>query len=261
MARAISYSQLRLFSQCPRAYYYRYEAGIRVPQTLRLVEGQAYHAAFEAGNRARLAGRSASTSEMEEHWHAYLDGVLAAEEVLSEGDELDEARRIVRPALLEYGRRIYPHLRPEEAELRFTADFRTETTTVTFTGVIDVVEAGALLDYKVHHRPRTLNVAGDPQLCLYAHFVPRPQTGIVELLRRRDPELRVITAEPGDVERDNALLWARRTVDAILACRSSGSWPCCAPDAWNCSERWCDFFGICYRRPLTPAPAKEMEGL
>lgn len=247
--RPYSYSQLHTYTECPRRYYYVYELGLRLPPPFLLVEGRAYHQTLEQANRELLENRAVSAKEMveryEERLHSLLSEDSTEEGVEASRDQVVESVNGANLVLPVYAENIYVHLRPVLIEHRFDGAL---DDSMPFCGVVDLVENDSIVDYKIVSKIDAPNVVRrSPQLKLYQHFIQRPRVSIVQLSRNSN---RVMRADhvPTDIERSNAVAWARRVIQAIEASRATGQWSPASPTSWTCDKKWCGFYGICYTK-------------
>lgn len=251
----ISWTQLQCFARCPRAYYLRYVAGLRLPTPFRFIEGQAYHKTFEHAGRELIEGRRAAAADLVDRFVADLEARLAAEEVDGHPDDAAAAKDAGLVTVPAYCADVYPTLRPRDVERRFLETWTLDDGTQTgFCGVVDVVEDNRILDYKVSaaNRQSARDAATSPQLLLYADALGAANVGFVVVRPSKyAPLIQSLVAAPDDTARRNVRLWARRTASALLACRAANVWPVPPMDNWNCSPKWCEYFSVCFATPLT----------
>ncbi len=204
LQRTVSPSRLTLFLQCRLKFWFRYVARIVKPKSAALHVGGTAHAVLKAWNKSRWRQAPLTLKQLhDEYARAWAD---QTEEPIEwePGEEAAEKTtgwRLVETYIRES--KIPAELRPDAVEVPVEADLR-EHGLPTLIGVLDLVQAGVIVDYK------TSGQTPNPERAVHAHEVQtssyavlyREATGKREagievhtLVKLKTPKL-VVTATP-----------------------------------------------------------------
>jgi putative RecB family exonuclease len=214
LQRTVSPSRLTLFLQCRLKFWFRYVARIAKPKSGALHVGSTAHAVLKAWNKARwrLAPLTlkALHDEFAKAWADQTD-----EPVQWEPGEEAEAKtgawRLVETYIRES--KIPAELRPDAVEVPVEADLR-EHGLPTLIGVLDLVQAGIIVDYKTSGQTpnperavHTHEVQTSSYAVLYREATGKREAGIEvhTLVKLKTPKLVVTAAPPMSDEQQTRL--------------------------------------------------------
>lgn len=235
-----------MYSRCPRQYRFRYLQGIKVKPDVGMKDGLSHHTAVEQANRQLIESRAATAADL-------MDWRAAAFDALDkEGGEIPGPKERARldDAAAEIYTKYVPEiqnsgiLRPREVEKRFEAPYLGRQVM----GVVDVLQDdGAVLDYKRTTKAKSADVIKRlPQLHIYGDILGTKSAGHIQFVVADKPKVvfTPVTLEKEDKEKVRK--WADSIMTAIDQSVSSGVWPRCSPDCWQCSPRFCGYYKMCF---------------
>lgn len=246
----LSWSQIRLFQSCPRAYYNKYVLGLPQRPVYALVSGKSLHRGLELHNRELARNRPGmKTKDIVDASVAAFDATEGLEELdvpKTEGrdrlvdDITDPVRSYladVEPQALDYAR---PALETDvEREIWF------EVAGAKFVGYVDVVLPKLVVDYKLLGRLKSAqDVERDGQLILYQRVLERP-AAFVQLVRGRGKTTLTPQVVAPNVAR-GVMKGIEDAVRSIEICRQTGHWPMCSSTNWACAAGNCEFYRKCF---------------
>lgn len=258
----ISYSQMRMYKQCPKAYEFRYVEGIREPLPGRVMVGSAFDKGANAMLRMSMQGQPVDEDA----------GIAAALEYVDNPDGEFDLTDIagddaltgkMMGALREYAE-IIPTMTvkgvQESVEYMLTDD-------VMLIGNIDLIELcpDASGDLMITDNKSTLkkksgkftfdNAIIDEQLTLYAMAVDAVReervTGrgwrVVDIGRKTPGRVESIHIkdETPDVTAELAKNYALANINMMEHSCETGSFAPTARGTWACTFAYCEFFNRC----------------
>ena len=204
LQQTVSPSRLTLFLQCRLKFWFRYVARLPKPKSAALHVGGSTHAVLKAWNKSRWRNAPLTLKQLhDEYAKAWAD--QADEPVEWEPGE-EEAEKITGWRLVEtYIResKIPADLRPDAVEVPVEADLH-EHGLPTLIGVLDLVQAGIIVDYKTSGQTpnperavHTHEVQTSSYAVLYRESTGKREAGIEvhTLVKLKTPKL-VVTATP-----------------------------------------------------------------
>ena len=204
LQRTVSPSRLTLFLQCRLKFWFRYVARIVKPKSAALHVGGTAHAVLKAWNKSRWRQQPLTLKALhDEYAKAWAD---QAEDPV-EWDDDEEAQKMTGWRLVEtYIResKIPPELRPDAVEVPVEADLHVHGLP-TLIGVLDLVQAGVIVDYKTSSQTpnperalHTHEVQTSSYAVLYREGTGKQETGIEvhTLVKLKTPKLAVTAAPP-----------------------------------------------------------------
>ena len=204
LQRTVSPSRLNLFLQCRLKFWFRYVARIVKPKSAALHVGGTAHAVLKAWNKSRWRQEPLTLKALhDEYAKAWAD---QAEDPV-EWDDDEEAQKMTGWRLVEtYIResKIPPELRPDAVEVPVEADLHAHGLP-TLIGVLDLVQAGVIVDYKTSGQTpnperalHTHEVQTSSYAVLYREGTGKRETGIEvhTLVKLKTPKLAVTAAPP-----------------------------------------------------------------
>ena len=154
LQQMVSPSRLTLFLQCRLKFWFRYVARIAKPKSAALHVGGSAHAVLKAWNKSRWRQEPLTLKQIHDAYaNAWAD--QADEPVQWEPGEEDEEKKVGWRLVETYIResKIPPELRPDAVEVPVEADLH-EHGLPTLIGVLDLVQAGIIVDYKTSGQTR-----------------------------------------------------------------------------------------------------------
>ncbi len=204
LQRTVSPSRLTLFLQCRLKFWFRYVARIAKPKSAALHVGGSAHAVLKAWNKSRWRQEPLTLKQLHDAYaEAWAD--QADEPVQWEPGEEDEEKKVGWRLVETYIResKIPPELRPDAVEVPVEADLH-EHGLPTLIGVLDLVQAGIIVDYKTSGQTpnperavHTHEVQTSSYAVLYREATGKREAGIEvhTLVKLKTPKL-VVTATP-----------------------------------------------------------------
>jgi putative RecB family exonuclease len=165
LQQMVSPSRLTLFLQCRLKFWFRYVARIAKPKSAALHVGGSAHAVLKAWNKSRWRQEPLTLKQLhDEYATAWAD--QADEPIEWEKGEEDEEKKVGWRLVETYIResKIPPELRPDAVEVPVEADLH-EHGLPTLIGVLDLVQAGIIVDYK------TSGQTPNPERAVHTHEV------------------------------------------------------------------------------------------
>lgn len=258
----VSYSQMRLFKMCPKAYEFRYIEGLRLPLSGKVKVGSAFDKAADVLLRSRMqnedvvaeAGITAALDYMKDPGEEFDETDIASD------DELD-AR--LTGAIEEYAALAE---KIDVVRVQHELDYPLNDDVI-LTGKIDVVESvpdGGLVitDNKTTLKKRsgkyTYDLATtDEQLTLYSATLELGEPDASNVIGRGWRVVDIGRKTPGRIENihvkdndpdataklaiDNALI----TLDMMEHACDTGLFAPLGRGSWKCSHTYCEFFNRC----------------
>ena len=268
----ISYSQMRMYKQCPKAYEYRYVDGIKGVMPGRVKVGSAFDKAANEMLRQRMDDKpvdeEAGIGAALEYWNAPNEDF---DETDIAGD--DDLMGKMMSAIREYAALA------AQTDVQYVQHFLEYSLTpdVLLIGNIDLVEmsaeAGGLIitDNKSTMKKRSGRyshdiAAIDEQLTIYtagmAATQDEPVVGrgwnVVDIGRKTPGRIETIQVKDANVDKTIELAngYARATLAMMENSCESGSFAPLGRGTWACSDKYCEFYARCEygskNRTVTP---------
>lgn len=268
----VSYSQMRMYKQCPKAYEYRYVDGIKGLLPGRVKVGSAFDKAANEMLRQRMEDKKvdeeAGIGAALEYWN---EPDIEFDETDIAGD--DDLMGKMMSAIREYA------VIAEKTDVQYVQHFLEYDLTpdVLLIGNVDLVEfseeAGGLIivDNKSTLKKRSGRyshavAAYDEQLTIYTAGMIATQDdtvvgrgwNVVDIGRKTPGRIETIHVKDDKVNLTAELAneYARATVQMMEHSCETGSFAPIARGTWACSQQYCEFFNRCdygsKHRNITP---------
>jgi putative RecB family exonuclease len=204
LQQTVSPSRLTLFLQCRLKFWFRYVARIAKPKSAALHVGGSAHAVLKAWNKSRWRREPLTLKQLHDAYaKAWAD--QTEEPVQWEPGEEDEEKKVGWRLVETYIResKIPAELRPDAVEVPVEADLQ-EHGLPKLIGVLDLVQAGIIVDYKTSGQTpnperavHTHEVQTSSYAVLYREATGKREAGIEvhTLVKLKTPKL-VVTATP-----------------------------------------------------------------
>jgi hypothetical protein len=251
----LSYSQLWLFSSCPKRWFLERVEKLRMVPQWALVTGSSIHKGLETNNLEIASGQKGlMPGEIVESAIAEMEGFEGVEEMEKNGVSvpLDKAKdRFAKEAtapVTQYKHEMEPDLLQEGEITGVEEEVNFEIGGVPFVGYLDLVleGAGLFFDYKFVSRKKSDHaIRYDAQSRLYQLAKPDCSASLIQLIRgsKRCEEGKIPNL---DRATNGITAWAETQVSAIKVALKTGVFPRCQPGSWQCSKQTCSFFRNCY---------------
>jgi len=251
----ISWSQLRLFGECPEAWRRRYVDGDKIPPGIKMAQGVAVHYGAECNWRHKLEAQADLSSEQIQDiacdkMRSTIDAGLAlSKEERRRGSRIVMGEAIDRTALLAelFAKKVAPQYQPALIEQQFVIELPEASHDLV--GILDLAtDLRKVVNFKTSGKKHTADdVAHSPQLTLEA-------AGYQQITGHRASEVRldvlynwarpcrsVLRSQRG--EADFTALACR--VNAMLRAIEQGNFPPRSPGSGMCSRSRCGYFSTC----------------
>lgn len=234
----LSASAVSMYQRCPRQFEFRYVHGIKSPPSVALVEGLAHHDWLRVHNQGRV--RSQERLRGDEAMDLFTDfwragkGEASDHSMAADRDVPARAQRLIDAYLRGPDQKLEPTSAEEKVQLVLGG--------VPVLGFIDVMTEDAVLDYKVVGKKKSKSdVENSLQMAIYAAAKPRAKrVGMMSFVK---PSAKIVTEE---ARVNKAMVsWAGEVVASVAGAVKASAFPCCAPDSWVCSERFCGYWDRC----------------
>jgi len=241
----LSYSMIRAYLDCPRAFYYRYVK--RLPAMLdgRLVAGRVYHHGISYALKRRMAGEFVILDEvkdiMSDRWEAEVaeqvvydeldEPKVEAKEINWEDDSPGRLKDVIIKLAGIYFQKVLPTLEPVAVEERLEG----EVNGVRLVGYPDcVLNHNGVIDHKFAQKRMTQeNADKDPQLSIYAILLQKPiWGGFHQALDQKEPNINIVLTE----RNQNDMEWTGKLVEQVWEAIQSGIFPP-NPLTWKCGDK------------------------
>lgn len=241
----LSFSGTDTYLKCGKQYEFRYISGIKSPPGVALIEGSSHHKALEQNNlQKKDQGRDMSYSNLTDIFMTDFRTRVKAEENVQWGGETED-NIFSRAKILheKYINQVAPNIHPIEIEKKFEIPLEVEKgNTIIIKGVCDLEQVENLLDYKTAARSKgQAEVDNSLQLSLYSYATKKREVGIIELIKKANPEIGMITSRRDATQ----VLWALEVVKSVAKAIQAKVFPLAPPTSWACSERFCGYWGMC----------------
>lgn len=256
----LSYSSLRLYAECPKAWWHRYINKTPTVITGRMHLGTALDRAIRNLHDQVIAG-SAPDADTAKHvgtteWESESD--------INMTDVADlDIGKAINDCIDAYAEHVLPTMRPVATQLKVEQPIRVNNDTATLVGYIDLIEdtdkGNVVTDIKTTTTGRSSSrytddaAITDTQLRIYQAIMGDAVVGrgwrVADLGLKRGVKIRNIHVyeEEDAIERTNALTMKAVTEQAGMINHSCGNWdfPPNAIGSWKCSIRYCDYYAHC----------------
>lgn len=257
----VSYSQMRMYKQCPKAYEYRYVEGIKGVMPGRVKVGSAFDKAANELLRQRMNNNSidadAAIGKALEYWDK-PDSEFDETDIAADDDLMGKMMSAIREYTTIAENTNVQHV---QYELKYNI-----TPDVLIVGNIDLVELSdeaqglVITDNKSTMKKRSgrytfENAAIDAQLTLYTAGMiasqDEPVTGrgwnVVDIGRKSPGRIETVHIKDTNAEKTAELAtnYALATIDMMENSCTSGLFAPIARGTWACSAQYCEFFNRC----------------
>jgi putative RecB family exonuclease len=222
LQKTVSPSRLNLFLQCRLKFWFRYVARIAKPKSAALHVGGAAHSVLKAWNKSRWRNAPLTLKALhEEYAKAWAD--QTDKPVQWEPGEEDEKKKVGWRLVETYIResKFLADLRPDAVEVPVEADLGEHGLPILM-GVLDLVQAGVIVDYKTSGQTpnperavHTHEVQTSSYAVLYRESTGKREAGIEvhTLVKLKTPKL-VVTATPPMTDQQQTRLF--RLIEAYV---------------------------------------------
>jgi putative RecB family exonuclease len=215
LQKRLSASRLNSFLSCRLKFWFRYVEGLTKPKTAALHVGSTVHSVLKAWNKARWKNQPLTLKQLHDEFiKAWAESEGEAVE-WADGEEADEKAtgwRLIETYIRESN--ISPDTKPDAVEVPVETDLH-QHGLPTLIGVLDLVQAGTIIDYKTTGQTPNAEKAAhtnEVQTSIYA-MLYRDATGKREngielhhLVKLKTPKL-VITPLPPMSEQQQTRLF------------------------------------------------------
>lgn len=236
----IDFSAIDTYLRCAKQFYFRYIQGIKSPPAIAMIEGTSHHKAMEVNNRNKKDKSKDLKPQVltDVFIDTFRERVKGAKDIKWEGD--DENRIHTRAKILhtEYINHLAPKIKPVDIE----EHFEKEVSFGKLYGTIDLTDKKRVYDYKTTGKSKSQSeIDNNLQLSLYSHAAEKPEVAIIQFVKTANPYVGLLPAKrsKGDVR------WALRVAESVSGAIKAGQFPMTSPTGWQCSERFCGYWGIC----------------
>ena len=178
LQKKVSASRLTLFLQCRLKFFFRYVAGIVKAKTAALHVGGTVHAVLKAWNKARWRNQPLTLKELHDEfskaWADVGDDPVKWENAAEEDAEKGTGSRLVETYIRESN--IPANSKPEAVEVPVETDLH-QHGLPTLIGVLDLVQAGKIIDYKTSGQTPNAEKVALPRVHLVASLLKRRLLG------------------------------------------------------------------------------------
>ena len=215
----LSPSSVDVYLKCPHAFELRYVMGFKSEEVgSNRVQGSAIHKAIERGDE-----------DWSKAWGEMKEDITEWEE---KEDEIKK-RISVFQGLYEKD--------PVEAE-EVEIQVKGEVGGIPAEGYVDAKVDGGIVDYKVVKRAKTLlEVEKGIQFGVYSLLTGVDSVEAYCFVKTKVPQVKRVKGVRTKKSNERVAEVFRGVAEGI----KKGSFPVCAPDAWNCCERYCDMWRYC----------------
>jgi len=249
----LSHSQIETYQKCPKAYEFQYivkPEGIGTSEAL--LVGSAMHKQMAKLLVAKSNPRSTfNLTEAKKLLTQELGdtlGTLAAVRPASPPNVTQEIQ--VAVALLEeWHSQIYRHFhtQPDMVEKKIELEIGGYPF-VGFIDAIDITSNHEVIDWKVTSMAKTQADANNSlQLSIYSMATRYPNVGFVSLVKPRanSKNWKPSVVKVSSTRSKHQLEWAEYLVSKVAEGIGKKIFPPCSPTAFNCSEKYCNFWHLC----------------
>ena len=178
LQKKVSASRLTLFLQCRLKFFFRYVAGITKPKTPALHVGGTVHAVLKVWNKARWKNQPLTLKELHDEfskaWADVGDDPVKWENAAEEDAEKGTGSRLVETYIRESN--IPANSKPEAVEVPVETDLH-QHGLPTLIGVLDLVQAGKIIDYMASGQTPNAEKVALPRVHLVASLLKRRLLG------------------------------------------------------------------------------------
>jgi len=241
----LSYSMIRTYLDCPRAFYYRYVRQLPTVLDGRLIAGRVYHRGVSYALKRKMAGDTVTAEEvkdiMSDTWEAQLservvydeldEPKVEAKEINWQDDDPGRLKNVILKLAGIYLEKVMGKLEPVAVEERLEG----EINGIPLVGYPDcVLNHNGVIDHKFAQKRMTQESADkDPQLSIYAILLQRPiWGGFHQALDQKEPDIHVVLTERNQDDME----WAGVLVEQVWRGIHSGIFPP-NPLTWKCGDK------------------------
>jgi len=257
----LSYSSLRLYGECPKAWWHRYINKTPRVITGRMHLGTALDRAIRNLHDQVIEGRAVDADTAKQLGFAEWE----AESDIDMTDVADlEIGKAIDACIDAYAENVLPTMHPVKTQLKVEKPIIVEGETITLVGHLDLIEetdkGHVVTDIKTTTTGRSSSrytddaLQTDVQLRMYqALYTETPVVGrgwrVADLGLKRGVKIRNvhIYEEPSEIRRVNELTMFAVQEQAGLVNHScgNGDFPPNAIGTWKCSDKYCDYYTAC----------------
>ena len=244
----LSVSQINMFKNCPRQYYYAYVMGMRRKPNSNLTFGSAFHSTAEVNYKQKIESyEDLPVGDVQEIWVNEFDKRIP-ETVFEEGEKPGAIKDEGVAAVEVYMKTFAPKIQPFMVEAEI--DVPLEDVEFSIRCRVDVVDIqSGIHDTKTSSKTPAFDLAEDDfQLTSYdiahRHILGIPPTKLYldYLVRTKIPKVVALESDPRtDKQIDEALKEFSQVARAIR----DGAYYRCSPRNSLCNPRYCGFYPIC----------------
>lgn len=244
----VSFSQVSMYLRCPRAYYYRYVRGLKIPPKGSMVLGRSVHFSLETGLKEKKETAVDPPLDLfQDAFHDAWERNLEEYELII-WEEREEKVKDDGYRLIEKWHKLrLPEIEPKEVEVPIQIEFKNSS--VKLLEVVDLIDrSGRIIDHKVRKKKVTGEVKTSLQLSLYllglskleGRKIERVRVAIESLIRKKEPEIYVEEA----IRTWKHVEFALEIVSQVVKAIEADIFPA-SPGNRLCSPRWCGYWELC----------------
>ncbi len=258
----LSPSQVLMYGKCALSFYFRYVEGKKIPPGISLKKGSSYLSAAEHNFVQKIkSGLDLPEKDIVEVAVASFEKGIKEEEIILTEEEkaigrdnvIGKTKDAMVPLAKLYSKEVAPDYQPVVVEEAVTIDL---TSKYFLFGKLDLVtNKNEIIDLKTGGKAKPADAADeDEQLDLYtlAYFF---KFGKLPAKVALDTAIQYETATKGlitrrqrlDSTRDKGHIEVTRNrTTLLLDALEAEIYPPCPKGNWNCSPRWCGYYGPCF---------------
>lgn len=257
MLNHLSYSSISTYLMCPRSWRFHYIERVEVPTATALVFGSAMHHTIEEHIKTHTAtDRVPLVERWSWNWQAQLESnpQIAWGDDTPEGLSNEGVRILSDPDIAGLVDALQP-LIDDKVHIEDYVELRVPGVPISIIGYIDIIEAdGVPGDFKTSSKSWNHDRAqGEMQPAFYLAALNQNGYSLNPDLRFRHyifvktktPKVQVIETQRTAGE----LLWLTKLIREVYEGINAQVFPP-NPLTWKCSERWCEYWGMCRGKAL-----------
>lgn len=264
LEKALSHSQINLYLNCHRAYYFRYikKIPMEIIWNSSLIFGSAIHKSFEVILNSIMKNEFSDNTiiKSNEVLKRYVVGKIEEhkKELTKRNiNEIKEQIKLCSKIVENWTEKNKNKIKPTGVEKLFSVCILDSKSNIyiPFIGYIDFIDeynSKTIYDFKVTKRQKTNQNAKDSlQLALYsaimdinnAGFISCPYPDITK--KQFKPDSKTVEVIETKSMKDWAINVFLSVSRDIINDNERKEFSPCNPENWNCNERFCDYWDIC----------------
>lgn len=244
----ISFTQVQMYLRCPRAYYYRYIKGLKIPPRGSLILGKAVHFGIEVALKEKKeTAIDPPISLVDDAFHEAWEANIEENETIIWDEKPEKIKDDGYKLARKWHKTRLPKTEPLEIEVPVEVEFK--NTDLKLKAVVDLIDRNdRIVDYKVRKRRVNGEAKNSLQLSIYllalsklkGEKVEIAEVAIENLIRKKEPEIVIDTAKRTWKHVEFAL----DTISQVVKAIEQEIFP---PSPGNrlCSPNWCGYWKLC----------------